>query len=179
MPSAEDAGQRQNAVATPTRIAVYPGTFDPLTLGHVDVVRRAGRLFDQVILAIAASDAKRPWFTLDERLAMAREALAGIPGVSVAALEGLTAEFARARGACALIRGLRKFSDFEFEFDLAHANRLLEPELETVVLMPSKEQFVTSSTFVKDIARHRLSAVRDFVPPCVVPYLERKMRETA
>jgi pantetheine-phosphate adenylyltransferase len=175
MPSGEDAGQRQKPMAAPTRIAVYPGTFDPLTLGHVDVVRRAGRLFDRVILAIAASDAKKPWFTLEERLAMAREALAGIPGVEVAALDGLTAEFARARGATALIRGLRKFSDFEFEFDMAHANRLLAPELETVVLMPSKEQFVTSSTFVKDIARHRLAAVRDFVPPCVVPYLERRL----
>ena len=84
MPSAEDAGQRQKPVATPSRIAVYPGTFDPLTLGHVDVVRRAGRLFDRVVLAIAASDAKKPWFTLEERLAMAREALAGIPGVEVA-----------------------------------------------------------------------------------------------
>lgn len=157
------------------RIALYPGTFDPVTLGHVDVVRRASHLFDRVVLAIAPSESKRPWFTLEERLAMAREALADLPSVEVAPLRGLTAEFARGRGAAAIIRGLRKFSDFEFEFDLAHANRLLAPEIETVVLMPSKEQFVTSSSFVKDIARHRLAAVRDFVPPCVVPHLERRL----
>ena len=158
-----------------TRTALYPGTFDPVTLGHVDVVRRATHLFDRVVLAIAPSESKRPWFTLEERLAMAREALADLPSVEVAPLRGLTAEFARQRGAAAIIRGLRKFSDFEFEFDLAHANRLLAPEIETVVLMPSKEQFVTSSSFVKDIARHRLAAVRDFVPPCVVPHLERRL----
>ena len=163
-------------MAASTRIALYPGTFDPITLGHVDVVRRASRLFDKVILAVAASDTKGPWFTLEERLAMAREALADLPIVEVAPLAGLTAEFARSRGACAIIRGLRKFSDFEYEFDLAHANRLLAPEIETVVLMPSKEQFVTSSSFVKDIARHRLAAARDFVPACVMPRLEARLK---
>lgn len=157
------------------RIAVYPGTFDPVTLGHVDVVRRATHLFDRVVLAIAPSESKRPWFTLEERLEMAREALADLPAVEVAPLHGLTAEFARDRGAAAIIRGLRKFSDFEFEFDLAHANRLLAPEIETVVLMPSKEQFVTSSSFVKDIARHRLVAAADFVPACVMPRLRAKV----
>lgn len=159
------------------RTALYPGTFDPITLGHVDVARRAARLFDRVILAIAPSDSKAPWFTLDERLSMAREALADIPSAEVAPLHGLTAEFARAHDVNAIIRGLRKFSDFEFEFDLAHTNRLLAPEIETVVLMPSKEQFVTSSSFVKDIARHRLAAVKDFVPPCVMPMLEKRARE--
>ncbi|HAZ66431.1 MAG TPA: pantetheine-phosphate adenylyltransferase [Opitutae bacterium] len=157
------------------RIAVYPGTFDPITLGHIDVLRRAGHIFDHVMVAVAPSDSKSPWFSLDERLAMAREACSDLPNVSVETLSGLTAEFARSRGAAVIIRGLRKFSDFEFEFDLAHANRLLAPEIETVVLMPSKEQFVTSSSFVKDIARHRIAAAADFVPPCVMPRLKAKM----
>jgi len=157
------------------RTAVYPGTFDPITLGHIDVLRRAGHIFDHVLVAVAPSDAKSPWFTLEERLAMAREACLELPNVSVETLVGLTAEFARQRGAAAIIRGLRKFSDFEFEFDLAHANRLLAPEIETVVLMPSKEQFVTSSSFVKDIARHRVAAAADFVPPCVMPLLRAKV----
>jgi pantetheine-phosphate adenylyltransferase len=170
----EDTEQHQR-MPHATRTAIYPGTFDPVTLGHIDVVRRATRLFDRVVLAIAPSESKQPWFTLEERLEMAREALVDLPSVEVAALHGLTAEFARSRGADAIIRGLRKFSDFEFEFDLAHANRLLAPEIETVVLMPSKEQFVTSSSFVKDIARHRLTAAADFVPACVMPRLRAKV----
>ncbi len=156
------------------RIAVYPGTFDPLTLGHLDVLRRACFLFDHVIIAIARSDAKRTLFTLDERLAMASEALREIPNASVEALPGLTVSFARERGAITLIRGLRKFTDFEYEFDLAHTNRLLAPEIETIVLMPSKEQFCTSSTFVKEIAQHKLDSVAQFVPNCVLGYLKKK-----
>ena len=164
-------------MARPTRIAVYPGTFDPITLGHLDVLRRASRIFDQVIVAIAPSDTKHPWFTLEERLTMAREACKGIKNVRVTALKGLTVEFARSHRAVAIIRGLRKFSDFEFEFDLAHANRLMAPEIETVILMPSQDQFVTSSSFVKDIARHKLSQAAAFVPRCVLPRLRRRLAE--
>ncbi|MFM7209324.1 MAG: pantetheine-phosphate adenylyltransferase [Verrucomicrobiota bacterium] len=162
-------------MARQRRTAVYPGTFDPVTKGHLDVLRRAARLFDRVIVAVAASDAKHPWFSLAERLAMAREACRGMRGVEVRELSGLTVEFARRQKAAAIIRGLRKFSDFEFEFDLAHANRLMAPEIETVVLMPSQDQFVTSSSFVKDIARHRLSQAAAFVPRCVLPRLRRKL----
>lgn len=161
------------------RIALYPGTFDPLTHGHLDVLRRAGRLFDEVIVAIAASDQKRPWFTQEERVALATEATRDMPGVSVTAMPGLTVEFARSAGATALIRGLRKFSDFEHEFDLAHINRRLAPEIETVILMPSLEQFCTSSTFVKEMARHKPDEARPFVPECVMRALMNKLAEKA
>lgn len=161
------------------RIAVYPGTFDPITLGHLDVLRRASRLFDKVIVAVAASDSKNPWFDVEERLSMARQACKGIRNVKVLELDGLTVEFAHKHKAAAIIRGLRKFSDFEFEFDLAHANRLMAPEIETVILMPSQDQFVTSSSFVKDIARHKLSQAAAFVPRCVLPLLRKRLAEKA
>ncbi|MDR1818256.1 MAG: pantetheine-phosphate adenylyltransferase [Puniceicoccales bacterium] len=159
----------------PPRIAVYPGTFDPLTLGHIDVLRRACRLFDKVILAVAPSGEKKPLFSLDERLDMAREALADLPAAGVEPLHGLTVFMARKHGAVTLIRGLRKFSDFEFEFDLAHTNRLLAPDIETIVLMPSNEQFCTSSTFVKEIALHDISKTAPFVTPCVLRRLREKL----
>ena len=149
------------------RVALYPGTFDPLTHGHLDVLRRAGNLFDEVILAIAPSESKQPWFSLESRLALAREATADIPGTRVEPMPGLTVEFARRNGATALIRGLRKFSDFEHEFDLAHINRRLAPEIETIVLMPSLEQFCTSSSFVRELARHKPDEAKQFVPDCV------------
>jgi pantetheine-phosphate adenylyltransferase len=161
------------------RTAVYPGTFDPVTLGHLDVLRRASRLFDHVIVAVAPSDSKSPWFSVEERLGMAREACQGIRNVKVLELKGLTVEFAHRHKAAAIIRGLRKFSDFEFEFDLAHANRLMAPEIETVILMPSQDQFVTSSSFVKDIARHKLSQAAAFVPRCVLPHLRKRLAEKA
>lgn len=156
------------------RIAVYPGTFDPLTLGHVDVLHRARRLFDHVIVAIASSDSKKPLFSLEERIEMTREALSDTSDVSVEALTGLTVLLARERGAITLIRGLRKFTDFEYEFDLAHTNRQLAPDIETIVLMTSNDQFCTSSTFVKEIARHDLLKAAQFVPPCVMEGLRRK-----
>lgn len=166
-------------MSRPQRIALYPGTFDPITLGHLDVLRRASRLFDKVIVAVAASDSKNPWFNVEERLSMARQACKGIRNVKVLELDGLTVEFARKHQAAAIIRGLRKFSDFEFEFDLAHANRLMAPEIETVILMPSQDQFVTSSSFVKDIARHKLPQAAAFVPRCVLPHLRRRLAEKA
>ena len=104
-------------MASKPRIAVYPGTFDPITLGHLDVLKRGSRLFDRVILAVAPSDSKNPWFSLEERLSMAREATKKMGNIEVAVLEGLTVEFAEKHQAIAIIRGLRKFSDFEFEFD--------------------------------------------------------------
>lgn len=157
------------------RIALYPGTFDPFTNGHLDVLLRASRLFEEVIVAIAPNDPKRPWFTVEERLRLARESTANMPGIRVEAIPGLTVEYARSVKATALIRGLRKFSDFEHEFDLAHINRRLAPEIETIILMPSLEQFCTSSTFVKDMARHKPEEARPFVPPCVMQALLEKM----
>lgn len=110
--------------------AVYPGTFDPITLGHVDLVRRAARLFDDVILAVADSRAKRPFFALDERVAMAREVLSDLPNVEVVGFSGLLMEFVRSRNARVVVRGLRAASDFEYEFQLAGMNRGLYPEVE-------------------------------------------------
>ncbi len=162
---------------SPRRVALYPGTFDPFTHGHLDVLVRAARLFDEVILAIAPSDSKKPWFDLETRLKLARESTAHLPGVKVEPMPGLTVEFARRQGATALIRGLRKFSDFEHEFDLAHINRRLAPEIETIILMPSLEQFCTSSTFVKDMARHKADEARPFVPECVYEALLAKLAE--
>lgn len=162
-----------------TRVALYPGTFDPFTNGHLDVLRRAMRLFDRVVVAVAVSEQKRPWFTREERIRLAQEALRDLPGVSVEALPGLTVEYARSLNATALIRGLRKFSDFEHEFDLAHINRRLAPEIETVILMPSLEQFCTSSTFVKEMARHKLEEARPYVPECVMRALPGKLAERA
>lgn len=156
------------------RIAVYPGTFDPLTLGHLDVLYRACRLFDHVIVAIAPSETKAPLFTLEERVAITQDVLTGLPNASVKPLYGLTVLFAQENGAITLIRGLRKFTDFEYEFDLAHTNRQLAPDIETIVLMPSKEQFCTSSTFVKEIARYNLEKAAQFVPEKVMAYLHRK-----
>ncbi|MDR2512596.1 MAG: pantetheine-phosphate adenylyltransferase [Puniceicoccales bacterium] len=156
------------------RIAVYPGTFDPLTLGHLDVFHRACRLFDHIIVAIAPSETKAPLFSLEERIAITQEALEGLGNASVKPLHGLTVHFAQENGAITLIRGLRKFTDFEYEFDLAHTNRQLAPEIETIVLMPSKEQFCTSSTFVKEIARYDLEKAAQFVPPKVMVHLRRK-----
>ncbi|MDR2981064.1 MAG: pantetheine-phosphate adenylyltransferase [Puniceicoccales bacterium] len=168
---------RKTDSSTPARkprIAVYPGTFDPLTSGHLDVLRRASLLFDHVIMAIAVNEIKRPLFTIEERVAMAREALKDVPNTSVEPLHGLTVMFAKERGAVTLIRGLRKFTDFEYEFDLAHTNRMLAPDIETIVLMPSKEQFCTSSTFVKEIAQHKIDEVAQFVPPGVLRCLQAK-----
>ena len=159
-----------------SQLAVYAGSFDPVTYGHVDLIERASRLFDRVIVAVAPSDSKNPWFPPSERLIMAREACKGMKNVRIETLSGLTVEFARKQRAIAIIRGLRKFSDFEFEFDLAHANRLMAPEIETVVLMPSQDQFVTSSSFVKDIARHKLSQAAAFVPRCVLPRLKKRLK---
>jgi pantetheine-phosphate adenylyltransferase len=156
------------------RTAVYPGTFDPFTLGHLDVLSRALRLFDHVIVAVAPNVSKNPLFSIEERLGMAREVLAEMPGASVEPLFGLTVLHARQRGAITLIRGLRKFTDFEYEFDLAHTNRQLAPDIETIVLMTSNDQFCTSSTFVKEIARHDIGKAAPFVPPCVMTALRNK-----
>ncbi len=133
-------------------IAVYPGTFDPMTLGHEDVVRRATQLFGRVIVAVAAGHHKKTMFSLDERMAMARDAVKDYPQVEVASFSGLMRDFVVARGGKAMVRGLRAVTDFDYEFQLAGMNRTLMPDVETVFLTPSdKFQFI-SSTFVREIA---------------------------
>ncbi len=156
-------------------IAVYPGTFDPLTLGHEDVVRRAAKLFDQVVLAVAAGHHKKTLFTLDERMAMAREVFADMPQVRVATFTGLVRDFAVAQGARALVRGVRSVSDFDYEFQLAGMNRHLMPDVETVFLTPGEKYQFISSTLVREIATLG-GEVHQFVSPVVQARLLDKVR---
>jgi len=134
-------------------IVLYPGTFDPITNGHTDLVRRATGLCDKLVVAVAASIRKTPSFTLDQRVELAQAALADIDHVEVRAFEGLTVDFARECGARAILRGLRAVSDFEYEFQLASMNRNLAPEIETLFLTPSEQHAFVSSSLVKEIAR--------------------------
>lgn len=153
-------------------IAVYPGTFDPLTRGHEDLVRRACKLFDRVIVAIAESRTKRTFFTLNERVAMAREVLADLPGVEVLGFDGLLMDFMRAHNATVTLRGLRAVSDFEYEFQLAGMNRNLYPDVETVFLTPAEQYMFISATMVREIA-----ALGGNVSKFVQPSVERRLAE--
>jgi len=153
--------------------AIYPGSFDPITNGHLDVIGRALKLFDDVIVAVAHNDEKQPLFSLEERLDLLRETAGKIDNVRVAEFEGLLVEFARAEGAGAVIRGLRAVSDFEFEFQMALMNRKLEASVETIFLMPTEEYTYLSSRIVKEIARLG-GDVSAFVPACVAKALNRK-----
>lgn len=146
--------------------AIYPGTFDPITNGHLDIVTRAAMMFDHLILAIAASPTKKPMFSLEERVDFARQVTAHLNNVNVAGFNNLMADFAKAQQANILIRGLRAVSDFEHELQLAHMNRHLLPTLESVFLMPSAEVSFISSSLVKEVARHR-GDVQAFLPSVV------------
>ena len=156
-------------------IAVYPGTFDPMTLGHIDVVRRAAQLFDQIIVAVAAGHHKKTLFSLDERIEMARELVKPYPHVTVDTFSGLMRDFIVARGAKAMIRGLRAVTDFDYEFQLAGMNRSLMPDVETVFLTPSDKYQFISSTFVREIATLG-GEVDKFVDPLVEKRLLDKVR---
>jgi len=159
-----------------SRRGLYPGSFDPFTNGHLDVVRRAARLFDELIIAVAANPEKRsPLFTPDERVEMIRDTVADLPGVEVTTYRGLTVDFARARGVDALVKGLRLPSDFEAELQQALMNRELAPEVETVFLMSGFAQIFVSSSILKDVASHGRDVTR-FVPPVVAMRLEEKFR---
>ena len=153
--------------------AVYPGTFDPLTRGHEDLVRRASRLFDSLILGIAESRAKRTYFSLDERIEIAREVLADVKNVQIVGFEGLLTDFVRKQSARVVLRGLRAVSDFEYEFQLAGMNRDLYPDLETVFLTPSAEHMFISATLVREIATLG-GDVSKFVHPSVVKRFKQK-----
>jgi pantetheine-phosphate adenylyltransferase len=156
-------------------IAVYPGTFDPITLGHEDVVRRAAQLFSRVIVAVAAGHHKKAMFSLEERMAMAREAVQAYPGVQVESFDGLMRDFVLARGAKAMVRGLRAVTDFDYEFQLAGMNRSLMPDVETVFLTPGDKYQFISSTFVREIATLG-GEVDKFVSPGVNQRLLEKVR---
>ncbi|MDP3616762.1 MAG: pantetheine-phosphate adenylyltransferase [Rhodoferax sp.] len=159
-------------------IAVYPGTFDPITLGHEDVVRRATQLFDRVIVAVAAGHHKKALFSLQERIDMAREAVKSYPQVEVESFSGLLRDFVVARGGKAMVRGLRAVTDFDYEFQLAGMNRSLMPNVETVFLTPSDKYQFISSTFVREIASLG-GEVDKFVSPAVNRCLMEKVQSLA
>jgi pantetheine-phosphate adenylyltransferase len=158
------------------RRAIYPGSFDPVTNGHFDVVERARKLFDEVIVAVAHNDEKQALFSLDQRLDLLRQTIGKIDNIRVAQFEGLLVDFARAEKAHAVIRGLRAVSDFEFEFQMALMNRKLESDLETIFLMPKEEYTYLSSRLVKEIARLG-GDVSTFVPPIVAKALAHKFSQ--
>lgn len=157
-----------------TIAAIYPGTFDPITNGHIDLVGRAARMFGRVVVAVAENRNKSPLFDLDERVRMAREALDGIPNVEVRGFDTLLVEFARSTGCEVILRGLRAVSDFEFEFQLAGMNRHLGPEIETVFLTPSERYAFISSSLIREIAKLN-GDVSAFVPDAVRAALLRKL----
>jgi len=157
-----------------SRKAVYPGTFDPITRGHEDLVRRAAGIFDSVLVAIAANPGKAPMFDIDERVALARGVLAEIPNVQVVGYSGLTVEFARAQGIGVIVRGLRAVSDFEFEFQLANMGRHIAPGVETMFLTPKEHFTFISSTLVREIATLG-GNVSEFVHPLVEAAFRRKV----
>ncbi|MGC8507293.1 MAG: pantetheine-phosphate adenylyltransferase [Thiomonas sp.] len=155
-------------------LAIYPGTFDPLTRGHEDLVRRASKLCDRLVVAIAAGHHKNAMFTLDERLDIAREVLAPYPNVEVSGFTGLLRDFVVGRGAQVVVRGLRAVSDFEYEFQMAGMNRQLMPDVETLFLTPADQYQFISGTFVREIAMLG-GDVSKFVVPLVMERLQAKV----
>jgi pantetheine-phosphate adenylyltransferase len=160
----------------PVRIAIYPGTFDPVTNGHLDIVKRASLLFDKIIIAVSNNLHKSPLFSLEERRELVCKTVDELKNVDVDVFEGLLVEYAQKRGASALIRGLRAVSDFEYEFQMALMNRKLMPGLETVYLMPSEEYTYINSTIVKEVAQLG-GKVDCFLPPVVAEALKVKLKK--
>lgn len=155
--------------------AVYPGTFDPMTMGHVDLVKRASKLFDSVIIAIASSDSKKPMFSLEERIEIGNKIFAEDPKVEVVGFSGLLVNFAKDNDANILIRGLRVVADFEYEFQLANMNRAMSPDIESVFLTPKEEYSYISSSLVKEIATMGGDVTR-FVDPVTLEALNQKIK---
>ena len=156
------------------KIAIYPGSFDPVTYGHLDVIKRASQIFDQVIVAVAKmTTQKKTLFTAEERIAMLQEVTKGLPAIKIENFDGLVVEYARKKGAKVIIRGLRMFSDFEFEFQMALTNRRLAENIETVFLMPSEGYSFLSSTLIKEVAALG-GEITTFVPDVVAKRLKEK-----
>ena len=155
--------------------AVYPGTFDPMTMGHVDLVKRASKLFDSVIIAIASSDSKKPMFSLEERIEIGNKIFADDPKIEVVGFSGLLVNFAKDNDANILIRGLRVVADFEYEFQLANMNRAMSPDIESVFLTPKEEYSYISSSLVKEIATMGGDVTR-FVDPVTLEALSQKIK---
>jgi pantetheine-phosphate adenylyltransferase len=155
--------------------AVYPGTFDPMTRGHEDLARRAARIFDHVVLAVADSKTKRPMFTLDERIDIARTVLSDVPNISVVGFSGLLMQFVQQQQARVVVRGVRAVSDFDYEFQLAGMNRKMHPEFETVFMTPGEEYMFVSATLVREISTMG-GDISMFVSPLVAARLQEKIK---
>jgi pantetheine-phosphate adenylyltransferase len=154
--------------------AVYPGTFDPITRGHEDIVRRAAHIFEHVVIAIAANPNKTPTFPVEQRVELARAVLADVPNIEVVGYKGLTVEFARERNLSVIVRGLRAVSDFEFEFQLANMGRHLQPDIETVFMVPKEKFTFISSTLVREIASLG-GDISSFVHPLVQAAFKQRL----
>jgi pantetheine-phosphate adenylyltransferase len=158
-----------------TKVAVYPGSFDPVTYGHLDVIKRAVSIFGHVVVAVANSNSKKYLFSLEERAQMLRESTKGIKGVTVDPVEGLITDYARSKKTNVLIRGLRMTSDFDYEFQMALTNRRLAEDIETVFLMPSERFSFLSATILREVAKLN-GDVTSFVPPCVEKRLRARLK---
>ncbi|OIP64461.1 MAG: pantetheine-phosphate adenylyltransferase [Nitrospirae bacterium CG_4_9_14_3_um_filter_53_35] len=158
------------------KIAVYPGTFDPITNGHVDLIERGLRIFDRIIIAVAPSLNKSPFFTLEERVDLIREVIGRNSRIEIDVIEGLLVEYVRKNKAVAVIRGLRAVSDFEYEFQLALMNRKMDPNFETVFLMPSERYTYLSSSIIKEVAKLG-GSLKDMVPVVVENKLKEKINQ--
>jgi len=159
------------------RIAIYPGTFDPITLGHIDIIRRGSKLFDQVVVTIAINQSKMPLFTIDERIEMINDAINDFSNVSVEKFDGLLVNFATQQNASVIIRGLRAVSDFEYEFQMALMNKHLQNDITTVFLMPNEKYTYLNSTIVKDVAKFGGNFDK-FVTKFVAEKLVQKFQKT-
>lgn len=155
------------------KIAVYPGSFDPITNGHIDIVKRAAKMFDKIIVAVAKRETKKPIFTLEERVALAKKALVNLKNVEVVGFNNLLIDFVQEEKACIIIRGIRAVVDFDYEFQMVVTNRKLAPEIETIFFMPSAKYFYLSASLVKEIAGLG-GKISCFVPKPVVQALKKK-----
>ncbi len=157
--------------------AIYPGTFDPVTNGHVDIIRRGAKIFPELIVAVADNKAKRPYLSLEKRIQLLEEVVSDIPGVQVLGFESLLIDFVLEQNAGIILRGLRAVSDFEYEFQLAGMNRKLSKQVETLFLTPSENLMFISSTLVREVASFK-GDISQFVPACVVRELQKRQDET-
>lgn len=156
-------------------IAIYPGSFDPVTLGHLDIIKRSAEIFDQVIIGVLNNTSKTPLFSLEERVNMLKDTVANLENVSVEAFNGLLVDFVKQKNTNVIIRGLRALTDFDLELQMAQSNRMVAPDVDTVFLATSLQYSYLSSSVVKEYARYGVD-IKEFVPECVVPKLLDKMK---